>query len=572
MSTRHAFFAAVVFAALASLAPFASVAAADDAQILAGHSASVFALALSRDDHVLASASADNTVKLWDVSSGGLLTTLSKEFTVVSAVSLSSNGVNVAVGIREGQILVWDTTPGEDPIVLSGHRGVVRCLAYSANDAWLASGGSDRTIRLWNGKSREFKLILEGHARGVFSLAFSPDEKTLASGSSDETVKIWNIGHGADETPFALRARAKRGTIVSLAYSPDGRELALATPEVVEVWDAVQNQRRAELPAPEKGGQWWSVRYTAQGRLIAIGCGARYARALRVNAKKGVSTGTHEPHDDEIRLWAVQARREVRRLVGHRDSVRAVALTNDATVLASGSRDHSVRLWDLTGSSKRHRAPSVRQVSGSNSVAPDAPFLPGPMGSGGPALPGSDSEAARQEALQALQHLTESPNLFPASGMVPARPLADDVDASGDDASDSNVQLPIGWADLIELLPNKGPFAPSDGGAPFGQSKKFGGTRATPPAGTPPAAGSSHAAPSGSDELRASPISGPVNDSAGWGRREAYERASRVTASSGPSPIQDFHFDGHGVSGGGGHDGGGGGSHGGHDGGGDKKK
>jgi WD40 repeat protein len=570
MPARHALFATglliagLVIAGLASPAPSGSMAADADSQILAGHSASVFALALSRDGQVLASASADNTVKLWDVSSGALLTTLSKEFTVVSAISLSSSGANLAMGSREGQILVWDSAPGEEPTTLSGHRGVVRCLAYSADDSWLASGSSDRTIRLWNGKTRQFKSILEGHARGVFSLAFSPDGKTLASGSSDETVKIWNLERGADETPFGLRGRSKRGTVVSLAFSPDGRELAIATPEVVEVWDAVQAQRRLELPPREKGGQWWNVRYSAQGRLIAIGCGARYARALRVNAKKGVSTGTHEPQDDEIRLWDVQARREIQRLVGHRDSVRAVALSNDATVLASGSRDHTVRLWNLSGSPRRHGASSVRQVSGSNAAAPDAAFPPGPIGSGEQTLPGADSDAARQEALQALQHLTESPNLLPGPGGLP--PLSDQSDASADDASDTGNGLSLDWADVLDMIPLKGTFAPTDGGSPPAQSKKPSGTRATPLAGTPSVAGSATPAAWAANDSRATPVNGPVNDSAGWGRRESYAGPSRVSGSSGSaSRSTDFHFDERGGSGGG-H---GGGGHGGE---GDKKK
>jgi WD40 repeat protein len=122
----------------------------------------VYGVAFSPDDTTLASASADNTIRLWDV--------------------------------------VHRRALGPP---LTGHTGLVYGVAFSPDGKTLASGGGDNTIRLWDVASGQpLGPPLTGHTDRVLSVAFSPDGKMLASGSADNTVRLWDV----DIASWARRA------------------------------------------------------------------------------------------------------------------------------------------------------------------------------------------------------------------------------------------------------------------------------------------------------------------------------------------------------------------------------
>jgi WD40 repeat protein len=246
----------------------------------------------------------------------------------------------------------------------------VKCLAFSPNGAWLASGSADHTIRLWECRTGQLKTILKGHSQAVLCLAFSRSGKLLASGSADETVRFWSIEESREQAP--VLPRANQGPILALAFSPDGCDLAIVTCDLVDVWTHAPPRRRYMIEAPERGSIWWNARYLAKGVLLGVSSGARYVRDVRVSAKKGLRGGSHQPNENEIRVWDTMTHQDCGWFDGHYAPVKAVDVSANGVLLASGSSDKTVRLWHVAADQKLDPPPS----DGDELSASDEPFRP----------------------------------------------------------------------------------------------------------------------------------------------------------------------------------------------------
>ncbi|HEY0431257.1 MAG TPA: WD40 repeat domain-containing protein, partial [Pyrinomonadaceae bacterium] len=159
-----------------------------------GQGGTVSRLAFSENQHLLAGADASGTVKIWNVASGRVETTLAAG--EVTTMAFSQNAQTLAIATRDNTISLWNVQTGMLQAKFRKQESIINALAFSPNGQWLASGSDDRTIVLWEAATGKSKRTLKGHEQTVSALAFSGDGRLLASGGGNGSVVLWEVETG----------------------------------------------------------------------------------------------------------------------------------------------------------------------------------------------------------------------------------------------------------------------------------------------------------------------------------------------------------------------------------------
>lgn len=192
---------------------------------LAGHQDGVNTIAFTADGRTLVSGSEDKTIKIWNVlGKAKLIKTLQGHTDSIKTVTISSDGQLIASGGYDNQIKIWQIN-GELLQTIAAHKLAITSLAFTPDSNILASASWDNSIKLWslNDNAKTNKLIhtLTGHQDGVTTISFNSNGKLLASGSGDRTIKLWNTRTG--ELIKTLRGHTSQ--INSLAFSNDDQSI-----------------------------------------------------------------------------------------------------------------------------------------------------------------------------------------------------------------------------------------------------------------------------------------------------------------------------------------------------------
>uniref|UniRef100_UPI00260A54EC nSTAND1 domain-containing NTPase n=1 Tax=Mastigocoleus sp. MO_188.B34 TaxID=3036635 RepID=UPI00260A54EC len=325
-----------------------------------GHKEAVTRVVLSPDGKTIASASLDETVKLWDAQNRQLIHTLEGHKNEVWSVVFSPDGKTIVSASTDGILKLWDAQNRQLIHTWEGHKNSVMSVVFSPDGKTIASASTDRTVKLWDAQNRQLIHTLKGHENSVWSVVFSPDGKTIASASLDGTVKLWD----AQNRNLIHTLEGHKNEVWSVVFSPDGKTIASASfGGILKLWD-VQNRQLIHTWEGHKNSVW-SVVFSPDGKTIASASLDGTVKLWDAQNRKLIytleghknevwsvvfspdgKTIASASFDETVKLWDKQNRKLINTLEGHKSSVSSVVFSPDGKTIASGSTDRTVKLWD----------------------------------------------------------------------------------------------------------------------------------------------------------------------------------------------------------------------------------
>jgi WD40 repeat protein len=304
--------------------------------LLQGHEKTVNDINFSLDNKILASASSDGTLKLWDLNNGELILTIDANSGSTDAVSFSPTEPIIASGgwdnpPWQGKIKLWklDGTPIN---TFDVNTGVLRSIQFSTDGSMIVFAGDSALVGVLRVVDGQIITALEkAHDNWAMGASISPDNQTIASVSTDKAVKLWSLGGQLQKI-----LHGHNDAIYGLTFSPDGKTLATAsTDKTMRLWNV--DGLFLKSISGEPNSAHFCVRFSQKGEMLAT---ASWDSSLR-----GWIVKLWHSNGELIRT--LPARQEYYSTGDNR--ITTVEFNHDGSLVVAASWDGTAKVWNLDG-------------------------------------------------------------------------------------------------------------------------------------------------------------------------------------------------------------------------------
>ncbi|KAL3884122.1 hypothetical protein ACJMK2_030344, partial [Sinanodonta woodiana] len=285
---------------------------------LKGHTNNVVCVAF--DKKRLASGSVDRTIRIWDIKSGTLISTLKGHAKGVWCLDFFTKNLLISGGY-DGTVRLWNLRTGICAKTILAHDGPM--WAMKRRDNTLATVSQDRTIKIWDIGRCLLQTTLFGHNSAVFAIDMDEEGKLVISGSADKSVKIWSLETGKCKRTFWVSPTT---SVMAVSYSRG--YFACSYGETICLY-------KAEGPkTPLRTYREHSKRVETLELRIS---NPAVPEGLIISAGK----------DGKIIYWDITKDKSIHTFVGHHgEPVNAIHF--DELRIASASHDYTIKVWDFS--------------------------------------------------------------------------------------------------------------------------------------------------------------------------------------------------------------------------------
>ena len=234
----------------------------------------------SPDSNTLASwgFNEDQAIRLWNVATGRHIQTLTGHDSLIESVAFSPDGKTLISGEIDETILIWDVSTGKHKTLTDRggnterdtHSNSMMVLMFNSDGSKLATGDKKGNIRLWDVSTWKEEQTLDGHADAITSVDFSPDDRSLASTGKDGTVRLWDIDSGQQ-----IQSISGDRLFWYVMFYPNGLILATEVAmmnsrydnEIINLWDLRTGELIKTLPGHSR--DITGISFSADGNTLA---------------------------------------------------------------------------------------------------------------------------------------------------------------------------------------------------------------------------------------------------------------------------------------------------------------
>lgn len=296
-----------------------------------------YGLALSPDGKSIITSSEDGQITVWDVESQKELSRWRGHEGMIFYIAFSPDGTRLASAGEDGTVKIWDIETQQLIHDLRGHTAEVGTVTFDTDGERLVTASFDGTAKVWDATTGQLLLTFEGHGAPLYSAFFSPDGRRIVSTGDDNKARVWDSTTGQEVYQLAGFVTFVTGA----TFSPDGKLLATNGGTDPKLWNAETGELLYLLPG------WGSISnqvpvFTPDSKYVAIaGQEGKLKIWATATGQEFLSLSTGSPLDSQIQFSPECS------------TPPDFAFDWCGRFLATGNRDGSVRLWDVTPGGSR---------------------------------------------------------------------------------------------------------------------------------------------------------------------------------------------------------------------------